>query len=513
MIQLQATHPEIPHSTPSQRTPLERGGRDEALPTADFKRTLTSEKNTPSRQPTPKDAPSAESSERTGGERSAGDEAGNEPRATTRESSETSRPRDQRQADEHGPASDSGESSDDRATRDSTADAQNMPVAPAPAGRIRPVQQTTRTNATVAASSRDNAANASISNHAMPVHAARTSTARGGEGSTRRSSGAVRVTLNAAHQTGESAQAAVATVENGQPARKATPSATHAPQHAARQTQLDAQLVGAESGSEKQSSSSRGESSTRQSQTARFASLHATAAGSGADGSAPAALRAAVVESALQLHQLATTSGQATSSAQLVASLANPTALTPGTTAIDSAAPLGQATASSAAPAPQDLNLISTNRIIRGVHAMLNHQGGAMTMRLDPPELGELRIQMTVHRGAVNATLHIMQPEAHDLISRNLGSLRSALESQGLQVERLHVAGPPSAQAGESSLRHDSDSRQASQRHEHDASDGQSRGRRGRDDQQEQRGSWLDEFLARGPQQNSSTDRTTEQTT
>jgi len=101
-------------------------------------------------------------------------------------------------------------------------------------------------------------------------------------------------------------------------------------------------------------------------------------------------------------------------------------------------------------------------RVVRGLSAMLNQRGGVMTMRLDPPELGQLRIQMTIARGVVSASFEPANQQAHDLISRNLATLRQSLESQGLIVERLHTQPPPPAPShsmpddgrGDSSHRH-----------------------------------------------------------
>lgn len=90
-----------------------------------------------------------------------------------------------------------------------------------------------------------------------------------------------------------------------------------------------------------------------------------------------------------------------------------------------------------------------TNRIVRGLTAMINQRGGVMTMRLDPPDLGELRIQMSLSRGVVSAQFEASNPQAHELINKHLATLRSSLESQGLTVERLQSQAPPAASSQE----------------------------------------------------------------
>ncbi|MFM7052204.1 MAG: flagellar hook-length control protein FliK [Planctomycetota bacterium] len=128
----------------------------------------------------------------------------------------------------------------------------------------------------------------------------------------------------------------------------------------------------------------------------------------------------------------------------------------------------------------------------KGVEVLANQRGGAITMRLEPPALGQLRIQMQVSQGAVVADFTAATPEARVLLEMNLGMLRERLESQGLSVERLSVHGPsrgheagavPTA-GSTGDARHDgTDARDRGDRGERtgtrqDAAGGESRGRR-----------------------------------
>jgi len=99
-------------------------------------------------------------------------------------------------------------------------------------------------------------------------------------------------------------------------------------------------------------------------------------------------------------------------------------------------------------------------------------------MRLDPPELGALRVQMTLTRGIVSAEFQASTPQAQGLLEKNLPVLRSALEGQGLTVDRLTVHSSPTS--GQQSMRDDghTSSNGQGQRHNHDAAGGESRGRR-----------------------------------
>ncbi|MEM7227921.1 MAG: flagellar hook-length control protein FliK [Planctomycetota bacterium] len=116
-------------------------------------------------------------------------------------------------------------------------------------------------------------------------------------------------------------------------------------------------------------------------------------------------------------------------------------------------------------------------RIVRGLRAMINQQGGTLNMRLTPPELGDVRIAMSINRDVVSAQFFAQSPEAQALLDKHLGTLRASLEQQGMTVEKLqvhHTTATQSANASASGEQDQDDTR--------DASDGQSRGRQDGDD-------------------------------
>ena len=124
-----------------------------------------------------------------------------------------------------------------------------------------------------------------------------------------------------------------------------------------------------------------------------------------------------------------------------------------------------------------DQDAPTTGRVIRGLATMLSQRGGNMTMRLDPPALGQLRVQMTIARGAVTADFQPSTPEAQALLDRSIATLRSALESQGLTVERLTVHAAPSSTPARETADDQSQQGNQSSRNHSDAGDGRSRGR------------------------------------
>ena len=112
-----------------------------------------------------------------------------------------------------------------------------------------------------------------------------------------------------------------------------------------------------------------------------------------------------------------------------------------------------------ATPEAESLN---AGRLARGLQAAIQHNGGAVTLRLTPPELGTVRIELTVTGSRVAAQLHTQNDAARNMLQQQLAQLRHGLEAQGLQVERLGVqsqAGSNQAQAQSEQSPHDGRSR------------------------------------------------------
>lgn len=193
--------------------------------------------------------------------------------------------------------------------------------------------------------------------------------------------------------------------------------------------------------------------------------------GAPSDARTPALGRAVQIDHAVRLENA---TGQQAATPEIVGKSAiapSPAVTAPGVSA--SAGVTGQAGAVDVEQADPMMS-----RVLRGVTAAVNQRGGALTMRLDPPELGRLRIQMTITQGTVTAQFHAETAQTHDLLQRSLATLRASLESQGLTVERLTVHAPQATQ--HSAMRHESSEQQSQsqqQRHDADAGQGESRGR------------------------------------
>lgn len=104
-------------------------------------------------------------------------------------------------------------------------------------------------------------------------------------------------------------------------------------------------------------------------------------------------------------------------------------------------------------PPPQtDAELAQNNhdRIVTSVKTQLLPNGGSMRLRLDPPELGSLQIHVRMINGVMQASFETSSDHATRLLSHSLSHLKTALESQGVSVDKLQVQQAPREQGGQS---------------------------------------------------------------
>lgn len=91
-------------------------------------------------------------------------------------------------------------------------------------------------------------------------------------------------------------------------------------------------------------------------------------------------------------------------------------------------------------PSPYRLESESmAGQVDKALGAALRQGGGSVTLRLEPEHLGELRVQLALEGGRVEALFHASSEQARRLLNDHLPALRSALEAQGLAVDRLGV--------------------------------------------------------------------------
>jgi len=78
------------------------------------------------------------------------------------------------------------------------------------------------------------------------------------------------------------------------------------------------------------------------------------------------------------------------------------------------------------------------NRVAKAFHRA-SERGGALQIRLSPPELGALKIQLTVKDGVMSAALETENAGARRVLLDNLPALRGRLAEQNIRIEKFDV--------------------------------------------------------------------------
>jgi flagellar hook-length control protein FliK len=90
------------------------------------------------------------------------------------------------------------------------------------------------------------------------------------------------------------------------------------------------------------------------------------------------------------------------------------------------------------APSAQAESIRLLGRVARAF-AVAAERGGEVTLRLSPPELGSLRVEVQVRDSALVARIEAETMDAQTTILENLAALRERLADQGVRIERFDV--------------------------------------------------------------------------
>jgi flagellar hook-length control protein FliK len=71
--------------------------------------------------------------------------------------------------------------------------------------------------------------------------------------------------------------------------------------------------------------------------------------------------------------------------------------------------------------------------------AAMSEGGGTIRLKLSPPELGSVRVEITVSKGAMKARLETETKEAKNLLLENLPALRERLAQQNVKIQKFDV--------------------------------------------------------------------------
>lgn len=107
-------------------------------------------------------------------------------------------------------------------------------------------------------------------------------------------------------------------------------------------------------------------------------------------------------------------------------------------------------TANAARPAkptapPTSKNDANTERILRVLRSQISENRARATLRLDPPELGTVKLHLDLRQDVLALRIDTATGAAHRLLSEHVESLRQGLEAAGIQLERVEIRAPESA--------------------------------------------------------------------
>ena len=105
----------------------------------------------------------------------------------------------------------------------------------------------------------------------------------------------------------------------------------------------------------------------------------------------------------------------------------------------------GEPSPSGTAPAATGDGADAADRVqfierVAGAFRAASQGDGTVRMRLHPPELGSLRLEVSVRDGALGARLETDTPEARSVLLDHLPALRDRLAQQDIKIERFEVS-------------------------------------------------------------------------
>jgi flagellar hook-length control protein FliK len=109
-------------------------------------------------------------------------------------------------------------------------------------------------------------------------------------------------------------------------------------------------------------------------------------------------------------------------------------------------------------------NAANLERIVRVVQTQIDGDRSRATLRLDPPELGTVRLKLELQKDVLTLRIETQTTVAHRLLTEQLDSLRQSLQAAGIRLEQVEIR-PPAAAGGtdDAHLSQDPDAREAGQ--------------------------------------------------
>lgn len=90
-------------------------------------------------------------------------------------------------------------------------------------------------------------------------------------------------------------------------------------------------------------------------------------------------------------------------------------------------------------PAAQNSRQEIFSQVEQGILQSALNGGQRLTLQLNPAELGQMTIVLSMHQGEVKATIRAENPDSADMLRAQLSELKTTLEAEGLKVKELDV--------------------------------------------------------------------------
>ena len=81
-----------------------------------------------------------------------------------------------------------------------------------------------------------------------------------------------------------------------------------------------------------------------------------------------------------------------------------------------------------------------TDQIVRSARLLSRNNTNQVTMRLDPPELGEVTVRLSSTGQVISGEIEVENQQVRDIVTRNMGSLREAFAREGIQIDQIEVS-------------------------------------------------------------------------
>jgi flagellar hook-length control protein FliK len=90
----------------------------------------------------------------------------------------------------------------------------------------------------------------------------------------------------------------------------------------------------------------------------------------------------------------------------------------------------------------------NTERIMRLIYSRINRERSVATMRLDPPELGRIKLQMDLRGEQLSLRIDTETSAARHLLGEQMNALRQNLEQAGIRLEQFELRAPEQSDSG-----------------------------------------------------------------